>query len=218
MISFVCVYKVGPKFSPAYVWNLKRAVEQHGNGEFRFVCLTDHPVLWQYDWTIPLERPDKQGWWCLPEKFRIQGPVMFTGLDTIILKSLSPFAEIARKCHENTVYMIHAFRFPNTFNRIFANGIMIWNTDLSWFYREYDYELATRYPLEQDYTSATLVQRGYDLKALQSHVDGVHSFKRTLLQKEPLPDTRIVLFHGKPAVHQIKNEWIRKEWNPNCAG
>ncbi len=131
-IKFVCVYKTGPDFSKEYVLKMKNMVDRHGAGRFEFICLTDSPELLNVtDYCIPLER-NHEGWWSLPEKFRITGKVMFVGLDTVIMDSLEPFAELVDQYNVREVYMIHALRFPNRSNRLYANGIMLWNTDLRW--------------------------------------------------------------------------------------
>lgn len=215
MTKFVCVYKRGPNFSPDYVFNLKSMVDRHSKGKLEFVCLTDHPEVLENDWAIALERPDKQGWWCLPEKFRITGPVIFSGLDTIIVDSLKPFMDLAKKVDKKTVYMIHCFRFPNRCNRLYANGMMVWNTDLTELYEQYQYKIAaTQYPLEQDYTSAQLIERGFNIKVLQHDVSGIESFKRTCDKSTPPVGARVILFHGKPSVKEVARtqQWAKDNW------
>ncbi len=215
MTRFVCVYKRGAKFTPEYVYRLRNMVNLHGEQRIEFLCVTDHPEVLGYPWTLPLERPEKEGWWALPEKFRIKGPVVFAGLDTIIMDSLAPFIDLAESLDEKTVGMIHCFRFPNKFSRLYANGMMVWNTDLSAIYEEYRYgEARTQYPLEQDYTSAQLIQRGYDIIVLQNRISGIASFKRTCNQGTPPAGTRVVLFHGRPGVAEVadKQVWAKEHW------
>lgn len=213
MVKYVCVYGMGEKFGPRYVLNLKSAVERHGNGRFEFVCLTNDKRLFGESWAIPLLRPRQQGWWVLPEKFRITGPVVFSGLDTLILDDISPLADLALECPEDEVYMIHPFRLPNKGNRVFANGMMVWNTDLTYMFEDYDYTVAAGCVLEQDYTSAMLIKSGKDIRVLQKRFPGIHSWKVTLNRGAPRPDTKIVLFHGNPGVHQLqKKQWVKDNW------
>lgn len=212
-IKFVCIYKMGADFSKEYVLKLKGMVDRHGDGKFDFVCFTDNPeLLERYDYCIEFER-DHAGWWSLPEKFRITGKAMFVGLDTVIVGSLKPFASLINKCPRKTVYMIKALRFPNKSNRLFANGIMLWNGDLRWLFESYNYvEAKTQYPLEQDYTSARLVDGGHDIRVIQSAVSGIYSYKINCLEGLP-EDARIVLFHGKPRLHQLRDvRWIKENW------
>jgi hypothetical protein len=216
-VKFVIVYKTGPKFIPDAIHLLKRQVERWDiNDEFEFLCITDNEELLRdfSEWTLELERKDKEGWWCLPEKFRVEGPVMFTGIDTVICGPLAPFAELARKCprpeDEKLVYMIHPMRFPNRYHRVFANGIMVWNGLHKWFYNGYDYKVAaTRYPLEQDYTSARLIENGYNIRVLQHEVPGIYSWKAHLDRSMSAPpeDACVILFHGKEKPHLFRDGW-----------
>lgn len=214
-VKYVCVYRTGPKFNPEYVYRLKRMVERHGEGQFDFVCLTNHPgLLKNEEWAVALLKPEHKGWWCLPEKFRITGPVVFSGLDTIFLKSITPFIDVALNCPKNDVYMIHPFRIPNKYNRLFANGMMVWNGDLTYMYEDYDYVMADKdFPLEQDYTSAMLIKSGKNIRVVQHAVSGIHSFKVDLKQGGPRKNTRIVIFHGEPGVHKLKDRtWVKENW------
>ena len=216
-VKFVCCYRTGPKFNPEHIYKLKKQVSRHSRGQLQFTCLTNHPSLISEDWAIALERPEKKGWWCLTEKFRITGPVVFSGLDTIVLGSLLPFVDLAKSIspEDKTVYMIHPFRFPNKYYRLYANGMMVWNGDLSAIYNEYNYDVANdRYVLEQDYTSAQLIERGYNIRVLQNEITGIESFKRTCNKGAPPKGARIVLFHGKPGVEEVAatQEWAKKAW------
>ena len=170
------------------------------------------------EWTLELERKNVEGWWCLPEKFRVEGPVMFTGIDTIVCGDLAPFAELARVCprpeDDKVVYMIHPMKFPNKHNRLFANGIMLWNGDHSWFYRNYDYDMAANeFPLEQDYTSAMFIKNGYTIRVVQHAVDGVYSWKADMKRSmaPPPEDTRVLLFHGKEKPHAKEMPRMERE-------
>lgn len=217
-VKFVIVYKTGPKFTAESIHLLKRQVEHYDrNDEFEFLCVTDHEGLLKDhpEWTLELERKNVEGWWCLPEKFRIEGPVMFTGIDTIICGDLAPFAKLARECprpeEDKVVYMIHPFRIPNHFNRLYANGIMVWNGNHDWFYHDYDYDMAkTKFPLEQDYTSAMFIKNGYNIRVLQHAVPGIYSWKASLNRSMDAPpeDTCVLLFHGKEKPHLFKDGWI----------
>lgn len=213
-VTFVCVYKTGPKFTPEAIHLLRRQVMHYGGGHFNFLCITDHEALLRDypEWTLELERKDVEGWWCLPEKFRITGPVMFTGIDTVICGDLSPFADVARACPQDVVYMIHPFRIPNKFNRLYANGIMLWNGNHKWFYDEYDYAMARiDFPLEQDYTSAMFIKHNYNIRVVQKAVDGVLSWKVSMERSMEAPPegTRVVLFHGKEKPHLFPGgSWV----------
>jgi len=188
-------------------------VERFGGERFRFLCITDHEDLLKNhsEWAIPLKRPGVEGWWCLPEKFRITGPVMFTGIDTVICGDIAPFADAALACPEDALYMIHPFRIPNRFNRLYANGILLWNGDHSWFFRDYDYTMAkTQFPLEQDYTSAMFIKHNYDIRVVQKAVPGVYSWKVNLNKSvdRPPEDARVILFHGKQKPHLETKGWL----------
>ena len=216
-VKFVIIYKTGPKFNPLSIHLLRRQVERYDrNGEFEFLCITDHPdLLRDYpEWTLELERKNVVGWWCLPEKFRVKGPVMFTGIDTIICGDLAPFAKVARECPDkNVVYMIHPFKIPNKHNRLYANGIMLWNGDHSWMFRDYDYTMAADdFPLEQDYTSAMFIKYGYNIRVVQHAVDGVCSWKVNMQRSmaPPPDDTRVLLFHGKEKPHLFDRGWVKQ--------
>lgn len=214
-VKYVVVYKTGPKFTADSIHLLRRQVERHDrNEEFEFMCITDHEGLLHDcpEWTLSLNRRNVEGWWCLPEKFRIVGPVVFTGIDTIICGDLAPFANVARECPtEKIVYMIHPFKIPNHFNRLYANGVMIWNGNHKWFYRDYNYTMAaTQFPLEQDYTSAMFIKNGYDIRVVQHAIPGIYSWKASLDRSMGAPpeDTCMILFHGKEKPHLFTSGWI----------
>ena len=213
-VKFVIVYKTGPKFNKQSIYLLRNQVLRYDTGnDFEFLCITDHKELLAEhpEWTLELERKDVKGWWCLPEKFRITGPVMFTGIDTVICGDLAPFARVARACVQDEVYMIHPFRIPNRFNRLYANGVMLWNGNHKWLYDNYDYAMAEEsFPLEQDYTSAMFIKHNYNIKVVQKAVDGVVSWKVSMERSMEAPPkgTRIMLFHGKQKPHLFTSGWI----------
>ena len=222
---FGCVYKMGGDYTYVDVLRLKHNIERHTTMDFEFICLTDNPILLatsendygveiysdlNIHWALPLINNWK-GWWSVIELFRLTGPVMVTGLDTVFVGPVDPFFELAMNTSEEDFYMIHAFKRKE----VWASGFMVWNGDWSWLYKDFNFKRDSRhYKWEQRYTKQRLLNKGVPIKGVQDEIDGIYSFKHHCRKEgHPPTDARAILFHGHPRPSHCRDTWIRKEWN-----
>ena len=146
------------------------------------------------------------GWWSLIEIYRVTGPVIFTGLDTIFVDSMEEIISTVYLLKENEFMMMKPF---NPFNRKLASGIMGWNGDFKWMYKEFDYEKVLRdYAMEQDYVYDRLRQRGIIFKIAQECFSGIYSYKWHCRLGGLPDDARVILFHGTPRPSEIEHNLL----------
>lgn len=216
--NFGCIYKTGGDYTADDVLRLKRNIERHTTMDFNFICFTDDPILlpttdigvtdeYKDHWAKPLIN-NWPGWWSVPELYRIEGPTMVTGLDTIFVGPVDPFFELAQKA-EHEFYMIHAFKK----GEVWASGFMLWNHSWRWLYENFKYpEDADKYSWESRYTKNTLLNQGIEIRGTQDYIDGIYSYKHHCRKEgHPPKDARAILFHGRPRPSQVKTGWVRRE-------
>lgn len=213
MLTIACVLRSGGDYSPDYVTNLYHGVSMNCSFPFRFVCLTDMKPACE---TLPIN-PGLRGWWAKMEVFKLEPPVLYFDLDTVITGNLDSFYSL-----DSDFYMLHAFAGNKG-----ASGVMFMNTDMSWLYDEFMEELSEgeyiykhdalrlrlpsgMYRGDQDY----IFKKTYDVMTvhyLQSYISGIYSFKHHC---DPIlrSDARVVCFHGKPRPHQTSVKWMEDYW------
>jgi len=227
IVNFVVVYRTGGDYDSApYVEKIRGMVHRNMTIPHRVLILTDHePTLGdhRYSWSVDMQGGgfktndlaiplvnDWVGWWSLIEIFRIQGPVIFTGLDTAIVGELDSLGEHVLQMGEQNIGMIHAFS-PL---RQWASGIMCWNrSDLGFIYQKFNPEKHIPfYKMEQQYSSRMLQSAGIPITGVQDFYDGVVSYRHHCLRG--LPDhAKFVLFHGLPRPHQVAGlDWMKRHW------
>lgn len=88
-VTFVVCLRSGGDFSIDDVDTIGRMVSRNASTPFKFLPITD----------VGIGRPlkhDYPGWWCIMEAFDVKGPVVFTGLDTVIIDSIDPLLNLAK--------------------------------------------------------------------------------------------------------------------------
>jgi len=221
--TFGCIYKTGGDYTMVDVLRLKHNVERRTSVPYNFVCFTDDinllPTSAMEDgridvvevldhWARPLLQ-NNPGWWSVPEVFRLTGPVVVTGLDTVFVGSVDPFFELAETCTPEQFYMIHAFKR----SEVWASGFMVWNGDWSWLFNEFNYKEDSReFVGEQRYTRTRLLERGVAIQGVQDAIDGIYSYKHHVRGKGLPEDARAILFHGRPRPSHVREQWVRQEW------
>lgn len=118
MLTVACVLKSGGIYDASWVARLRAGVAKHLPMAHRFVCLSDVDVPCE---RIPLEH-DWPGWWAKIELFKIEGPVLFFDLDTVIVGDLTEIAQRAFPLHGFTI--LSDFYRPNGF----GSGVMAWSS------------------------------------------------------------------------------------------
>ena len=226
-VQFTCVYKTGGAYDITdYVGPLQRAVDRHMTVPHTFACLTDAQP--EFDGTLIPLVADLAGWWSIIEVFKITDrPVIFTGLDTVLVGDLDPLAKVAQECKPGEMYMLRPFRdhehhqrvkestrdVPKIADHRWASGIMIWNGDFSWIFDEFIPRQHMRaFKMEQKYTTSKIRERQVPVNAIQDVYKGVVSYKHHCRRALP-PDARFVLFHGLPRPHQVADvPWVKENW------
>lgn len=179
-----CVLRSGGCYNAEYVRRLKSGVDANLSGH-EFVCLSDVEVPCD---RIPLET-DWPGWWSKLELFKLQGPVLFFDLDTVITGDLTEIAE-----YPHTFTMLRGFMHP----ALPASGVMAWHGDYRYIFDQYD--PSKNYPGHGD--------QGYIAHKLHHEPEKFQDLFPGQVVSRKVKDTRnsnerVVCFHGKPRPHEV---------------
>ena len=202
-VNFVVCLKSGGDFSIDDVDIIGRMVSRNCETPVKFLPITDVGV------GKPLAH-DYPGWWCIMEAFDIVGPVVFTGLDTVIIDSIDPLLDYARRMSQSEFCMLRPFSDNRKYG-YWASGFMLWNGDWRWLHEQFtpscDIPVHT---YEQAYTSSKLIENNIKVYEIQDYVNGIYSYKRHC-RVDGLPDdARVVLFHGEPRPKDAPEAWVKK--------
>jgi hypothetical protein len=217
MIQVGCILRTGGDYTADHVGALDYSLKRHSYGEAQLVCFTDIPDQVQAlgVQAIPLERNDP-GWWAVPEVFRLLGPVVVVGLDTVFVRDIRPLLQVARESTTDDFWMIRNLGKGTGP----SSGIMVWNGDWKWLFDEFDYKtVSKRLRGDENWTIEALASRGIKPRILQKEyhgmkhggpVDGIFSYKQDVRGKLSMPDDAfVIVFHGKPRPHEVFHAWRR---------
>lgn len=207
MLTFLVVLRSGGDYDISYVEKMREMVFRHLHLPHRFVCLSDDARAPGY---IPLKQ-DWPGWWAVIEMFRIKGPVIATGLDTVIINSIDRLGKLALTCPETSFYMCRPQSGAIRRGTKWSSGIMIWNGDWSGIYSDFSVRLIPKFIGEQEYSSSWLMNVGANIRVLQDCFSGIVSYKNDCQAGLPAK-TKVVLFHGKPRPKDVKDLWVKDNW------
>lgn len=97
MITVACV-RTGTRYGTEYVYRLKSGVARHLKRPHRFVCLTDRPDDLVGVETIDVAEDALPGWWSKMLLLQLAAGsdqrVLYFDLDTVIVGSLAPLADL----------------------------------------------------------------------------------------------------------------------------
>lgn len=187
-----CVLKSGGEYKPNHVLRLKAQADFHVHRDYDFLCLTDMSIP-QVD-TLPLLM-GHPGWWSCTELWRISGPTMVVGLDTVFCGDLNPLLDLAERTRPDQFWMLRSFFHPDDPERDLINGVQIWNGDWSWLFDEFDFERdSRRFRGDENYQLDAFRRRGIRPGKIQDEVNGVYSGKEC--SPNVPDDARVVVFHG----------------------
>jgi hypothetical protein len=206
-LTVACVLKSGGIYDATWVSRLAAGVARHLPIEYRFVCLSDVAVPCE---RIPLEH-DWPGWWSKIELFKLQGPVLFFDLDTVIVGDLEEIAGFARTID---FMMLRDFYAADHF----GSGVMSWfGTDRTRdlykiFAKDPEANIAARRTRmgDQAYIEETFARK---IWAWQDFVgDQIVSYKVHCRNGIPL-NARVVCLHGPPKFADMPvNDPVRRAW------
>jgi len=208
-ITVVCVLRYGGDYDMAYVLRLRDGVKRHLPGA-RFVCMGDSWIggvenepLWE-GWP---------GWWAKMHIFSPglfgDGLVLYLDLDTVVVGSLSDMA-----AYEGNMAVLADLYRPDT---TIGSGVLLWRGDAM----RPIWDAFTADP--EDVIRRNLVRMDHFIHGFVEDADRVQdlwpgqvvSYKRDVRPAGGVipPDARLVCLHGRPRLHQLKDEdSVSLEW------
>lgn len=183
-------------YEPHWVDRLYRGFARNLTQPFRFVAFTDR----EYEFREPVEQrrlsSDEPGWESMIEPFQLEGPLIVTGLDTIVTgncDALADWCETAR----------NVIALPRSPGKDYAcNGVALVPRGMTRIHAEWrgenDMEWLRTFP-------HVFIEDAIGEGVVASFKCGVRS--------RGLGDTRIVYFHGRPKPNDaLLLPWVRENW------
>lgn len=183
-----------------------------------------HPLE---DW--PGVRGPKRSWWYKIQLFNPahhKGPMIYFDLDTVIVDNI----DWIWKLPTDRFWAVHDFKYLFRPARAAINSSVMWFDPAQWnsVYQSFDpSEIIHKRPRwhgDQDYISEIIppTQVAYfDKERVRSWrwelVDGGYDFKRRKHNApgtgtQLLPNTSIMIFHGSPKPHEVKDQIVHAHW------
>ena len=196
LLTIWCVC-VGDKYHPGYVYALKEMVEKNLTIPHTFKCITPHnlPGIDTVKPFVPY-----QGWWSKINLFvpnMARGPSLYFDLDVVITGNLDYLVDFTQ----------HRFAAPANWARSGHGGIqssvMAWRGDFTLPYDEIKKqwpEVRSRLWGDQEFLWELLGDNWI-------RVPGINSYKYHCQNGLP-EDARVLVFHGKPDPHEVKDKWL----------
>jgi len=199
-------HKFSTRYDETWVEKLYRGCHRNLTRPFQFVVFTDRPR----EFTVPVLQEPLQSqnpdYGCMIEPFRLGGPMVVMGLDTIILGNIDHLAAYCEQQGQialprdpykpersiNAVALV-----PPGHTNIFAD----WGgqNDMEWL-REFDWQ-----PIDDLFP-------GHIASLKVAHPTLKENYK-TMMQADPPKGARIVYFHGEPKPDRLMHlEWVREYW------
>lgn len=211
-MAIVCVLKSGGDYDIDYVIKLKNMIDKNTTLPYKFVCLTDMNIDKNICKSIKLVQ-GYPGWWSKVELFRAglidAKRIIYFDLDTIILKNIDDLLNFPYN-----FFALYPWNKKNRRDGLCASGMMAWKNDNSFssIFDQFDIKKIDKYSKgDQEYISKCLKKNGKEVKFFQNLFSGIYSYKRNC--KNGLhEDARIICFHGKPRLHEIKADWVKEHW------
>lgn len=199
----------GNLYNVQYVERLRNMVARNLTIPYEFVCLTDHPSVPEGVTKVPLDTT-KTGWWnkihlFKPGLFGDATRIMYFDLDVVITNNLDKLA-----CVQEEFCMIENFG-PNKRHSAHNSSVLVWTPN------ERSEQIYTKFSPD-----VTKFLHGDQCYVWRSMHDKIHNYPRNWVvsykyEKHPQwrftdKDTSVVVFHGKPKPHEVKDAVIVKNW------
>lgn len=198
-VVIVTVLRSGGEYRPEHVVRLYQQCARWAPG-VGFMCLSDialpdgiSRVALEHDWP---------GWWSKIEAFRVDGPVLYMDLDTLIVGPLAPLLKIA----QDRPFV--ALRDFNPQQREMGSGLMAWSGQMADLYKVFVRDPAgymrrcstPRLWGDQGFIETQTRGRSY----WQDLVPGaVVSWKKHCAGGRIPAGASVVCFHGKPRPWEV---------------
>jgi len=209
-VDIFCVLKSGGSFTQEYVVNLRNMIFRNTSIKYRFACLTDMGEIHEIE-TIQLTN-NLPGWWSKIELFRPDisdaERIVYFDLDTLITGNINDLLEL-----NGNFYGLRPWNRRNRLSGQLGSGIMAWkNGDFNFLFDCFEMsKIKSNSVGDQAYISETLANMEINYLPLQNFVSGIYSYKRECRNRLP-KDARIICFHGRPRIHDIKDAWAKDAW------
>lgn len=183
-------------YDESWVEKLYRGFRRNLTLDFKFVCYTDK----KYSFSEPVIQvalgDGEPGYGSMVEPFRMEGPLIVVGLDTIIVGKVDG---MARYCFADGPVVLP--RDPYQLDRS-INGVAL----VPRGHRRIFDEWAGGNDMEH--------LRRYDWKAIDDLWPGwVVSLKAHDVRRRGLREARVVYFHGNPKPNHLTHlDWVREHW------
>lgn len=189
-------------FTPLWVDRLYCGIERNLSKPFRFVCFVDREYVFEGPVEQELLDLPYRNMMSLLEPLKLEGKVLFMGLDTVITGSLDEIASVDTK--------FAMTRDPNDSKRG-CSGVMLFENPGLWDEIKNNHQtIAGKYQMcgvPSDMMYLTTLEHDY-LDNL-----GIYSYKNHIKRdKSLLDDARIVYFHGREKPHEIDEDFVREHW------
>lgn len=188
-------------YDEAWVEKLYRGFKRHCNVPFEFVCFTDKVRAF----AEPIDQEPLTGdlnYGALMEPYRLNRPMILTGLDTIVTGNINHLAEY---CLEGGQLAVPRDPF---FPETVCNGVALVPGGHGWVYDQW---LEDRASIE-GYAKDMMFIRSLDTAVIDDMWPGeVVSFKGHV-KEYGLDGVKICYFHGEQKPHELSEDWIAREW------
>lgn len=184
---FATVLRGGREYTVEHVHKLRDMVQEHAP-EMQFVCLTDSSPQCE---RIPLEK-NYPGWWAKMELFKLQGPVLYMDLDTVICGDMSYWLDQIK--HSNFAILRDVYRGERE-PYAMQSSIMYWSGDMSDIWEEFSANPDFSHP---NGDQGWLEQHLDDVLYIQDVTDDVVSYKAHIQKGYDKHKASVIFFHGKP--------------------
>lgn len=206
MLTVATVLKSGGIYDASWVAKLKKGVTKHLPIEFRFMCLSDINVP---SHRMPLEH-GWPGWWSKMEAFKLEPPVLYIDLDTLITGDLT---DIEAATERDGFTILRDFYRDNGL----GSGVMAWTCAMHGVYERF-----AENPFHYMETLSGRGDQGFledilnrnSISLWQNLVPGqVVSYKLHCANGVP-PAARMVCLHGKPKFRDMPiGDPVRAAWD-----
>jgi hypothetical protein len=214
MLNIITV-KTGDRYSADYVNKMFSMLLRNLKLPFAFYCLTENPKGLDLD--INLIHPPEvlHGWWnklWLFSDIMPDGPLLYLDLDQIILSDITDIVEECLK-HPFSCYSDHIEWLECKLGTAFMTFESGAHRDIFKAFWPKRYELANFSGGDQVWISQTgLLPEVYYFN--EEWPEAVKSYKFDILPtgKDPGPDVKIVNFHGRPKMADLRINWLLNNW------
>lgn len=193
-MKFATVLRSGKEYTVEHVHKLRDMVAEY-LPEAEFVCLTDaSPQCTRI--TLTHKYP---GWWAKMELFKLEGPVLYMDLDTVICGDMSHWIDQIK--YSKFAILRDVYRGEREPHAM-QSSIMYWSGDMSDIWEEFSARPDFSHP---NGDQGWLEQHLDDVMYIQDVTDDVVSYKAHIQKGYDKHKASVIFFHGKPRPWEQKD-------------